>query len=42
MRFWCTAEELHVDDEHGTALGEWAGDAEVEASLGALSVGILR
>jgi diacylglycerol kinase (ATP) len=42
LRFWCTAEELHVDDEHGTALGEWSGDAEIEVWLGESTVGVLR
>lgn len=42
LRFWCTAEELHVDDEHGTALGEWTDDAEIEVWLSELTVGVLR
>jgi diacylglycerol kinase family enzyme len=42
LRFWCTAEELHVDDEHGTALGEWTGDAEVEVWLSESTVSVLR
>jgi diacylglycerol kinase (ATP) len=42
LRFWCTAEELHVDDEHGTALGEWSGDAEIEVWLGESTVTVLR
>jgi diacylglycerol kinase (ATP) len=42
LRLWCTPDELHVDDEHGTALGTWPGSAAVEAWVGEESVGILR
>jgi hypothetical protein len=31
-----------VDDEHGTELGGWPGEAEVEVSLAGETVGILR
>ena len=41
LRFWCTAEELHVDDEHGTELGGWKGEAEVEVSIGDMHVDVL-
>ena len=42
LRFWSTAEELHVDDEHGTALGEWSRIAEIEVWLGESTVTVLR
>jgi diacylglycerol kinase (ATP) len=42
LRFWCTANELHVDDEHGTALGEWSRIAEIEVWLGESTVTVLR
>ena len=38
---WCTPDELHVDDAHGTALGAWRAPAAVEVSIGEESVGIL-
>jgi diacylglycerol kinase (ATP) len=41
LRFWCTAEELHVDDEHGTELGGWKGEGEVEVSIGDTHVDVL-
>lgn len=41
LRLWCTAEELHVDDEHGTELGGWKGTAEVEVSIGDAHVDVL-
>jgi diacylglycerol kinase (ATP) len=41
LRFWCTAEELHVDDEHGTELGGWKGEAEIEVSIGDAHVDVL-
>jgi len=41
LRFWCTAEELHVDDEHGTELGGWKGQGEVEVSIGDTHVDVL-
>ena len=41
LRFWCTAEELHVDDEHGTELGGWKGEGEVEVSIGDAHVDVL-
>jgi diacylglycerol kinase (ATP) len=42
LTIWCRPDELHVDDEHGTALGDWAGEAPVTVSLGAARVGVLR
>jgi diacylglycerol kinase family enzyme len=42
LRLWCTAVELHVDDQHGTELGGWEGEGEVEASVGDTSVDVLR
>lgn len=42
LRLWCTPDELHVDDEHGTSLGAWRGAAAVEVSIGESSVGVLR
>ncbi|HEX3273233.1 MAG TPA: diacylglycerol kinase family protein [Gemmatimonadales bacterium] len=42
LTVWCRPDELHVDDEHGTALGKWEGEAPVTASLGAAKVGVLR
>ena len=42
LRFWCTPEELHVDDEHGTELADWTGEAEVEVWLGESTVSVLR
>jgi diacylglycerol kinase family enzyme len=42
LTIWCTPEELHVDDEHGTALGQWSGEAPVEVSLEGATVGVLR
>jgi len=41
LRFWCTAEELHVDDEHGSELGGWKGEGEVEVSIGDTHVDVL-
>jgi len=41
LRLWCTAEELHVDDEHGTELGGWEGEGEVEVSIGDAHVNVL-
>jgi diacylglycerol kinase family enzyme len=41
LRLWCTAEELHVDDEHGTELGGWKGDGEIEVSIGEAHVDVL-
>jgi diacylglycerol kinase (ATP) len=42
LSIWCRPDELHVDDEHGTALGDWSGEAEVAVSLGETKVGVLR
>jgi diacylglycerol kinase (ATP) len=42
LTIWCRPDELHVDDEHGTALGDWAGEAAVTVSLGGARVGVLR
>jgi diacylglycerol kinase (ATP) len=33
LRLWCEMDELHVDDEHGSELGEWRGEAAVEVML---------
>ena len=41
LRLWCTADELHVDDEHGTELGGWEGEGEVEVSIGDAHVDVL-
>ena len=41
LRLWCTAEELHVDDEHGTELGGWKDEAEIEVSIGDAHVDVL-
>jgi diacylglycerol kinase family enzyme len=41
LRVWCSAEELHVDDEHGTELGGWKGEGEVEVSIGDAHVDVL-
>jgi diacylglycerol kinase family enzyme len=41
LRLWCEAAELHVDDEHGSELGYWTGEREVEVTLEGLSVGVL-
>jgi len=41
LRLWCEADELHVDDDHGSELGEWTGEGEVEVTLEGLSVGVL-
>jgi diacylglycerol kinase family enzyme len=42
LTLWCRPDELHVDDEHGTALGDWQGEAPVTVSIGADRVGVLR
>jgi diacylglycerol kinase (ATP) len=42
LRLWCTPDELHVDDEHGAALGRWEGQAAIDVSVGEVSVGVLR
>jgi diacylglycerol kinase (ATP) len=41
LPLWCGADELHVDDEHGSELGDWTGEREVEVTLDGLSVGVL-
>ena len=41
LRLWCEAEELHVDDEHGTELGGWTGQEAVEVALDGTWVGVL-
>ena len=41
LRLWCEPDELHVDDEHGSELGEWTGEGEVEVTLEGLWVGML-
>jgi len=42
LRMWCTPDELHVDDEHGTDLGRWEGQRAVEVSLDDAQVNVLR
>jgi diacylglycerol kinase family enzyme len=42
LRLWCTPDELHVDDEHGTELGRWKGRAAIDVSIRESSVGVLR
>lgn len=41
IRLWCGADDLHVDDDHGSELGRWEGEGEVEVSLDGASVGVL-
>jgi diacylglycerol kinase (ATP) len=41
IRLWCEADELHVDDEHGSELGAWKGEGEVEVEMAGLGVGVL-
>jgi diacylglycerol kinase family enzyme len=41
LRLWCEADELHVDDEHGSELGGWEGQGVVEVSLDGMTVGVL-
>ena len=41
VRLWCEAEELHVDDEHGTELGGWTGIGEVGVMLDGTKVAVL-
>ena len=41
MLVWCEADELHVDDEHGSELGEWTGMAPVEVMMEGESVKVL-
>jgi diacylglycerol kinase family enzyme len=33
LRLWCEMDELHVDDEHGSELGEWEGAKAVDVML---------
>lgn len=41
VRLWCEADELHVDDDHGTELGGWTGEAVVDVCLDGTWVGVL-
>ena len=41
LRFWCEMDELHVDDEHGSELGEWDGVKAVDVALGGAWVGVV-
>jgi diacylglycerol kinase family enzyme len=41
VRIWCEVKELHVDDEHGSELGEWRGQGMVEVELEGRTVAVL-
>jgi diacylglycerol kinase (ATP) len=41
LRLWCEMDELHVDDEHGSELGEWEGAKAVDVMLKGEWVGVI-
>lgn len=41
LRIWCTADELHVDDRHGSELGQWEGEAAIEIGYDGAAVNVL-